>query len=332
MPVGSDGRIHTQFLHNPSTLRSSSQNPNLQNLPRPSKDPDALSNIIRNLIVAEDGSTFYARDYSGIEAVLVGYFAMAPQYIRLAKRDVHSFYTAWALHELEPGRIPANDLPLVSWDDDKLFKRLGEIKSEFSNERNSLYKHLVHGANFMQGARGAMEKIYSETGKEFPVSLVSKVMEVYFNLFPEIKKWHSSLLYQADKDGFLKNPFSYVHRFHSVFSWEKIGSKWQKTNGPTSNQVIAFLPQSTAAGIIKEAMMRLYFNRFEEAGQYMRLLVHDEIFFEVPLDKVENVDKVVKEEMERPIPEMRLPSSYNMGDLLVINTEEKIGNRWGSMK
>lgn len=332
MPVGKDGRIHTLFTHNPSTLRSASQRPNLQNLPRVSKDPNALGNIVRNLIVAEEGSTFYARDYSGIEAVLVGYFAMAPQYIRLAKQDVHSFYTAWALHELEPGRIPANDLPISTWDDEKLFKRLAEIKKEFGSERNALYKHLVHGANFMQGPKGAAEKIYAETGKEFDTKLVARVMGVYFNLFPEIKKWHTSLLYQADKDGYLKNPFGYVHRFNAVYSWEKFGTKWQKTNGPDSNKVVAFLPQSTAAGIIKEAMMRIFFNHYEEVGQFMRLLVHDEIFFEVPDEKLHYVDKVVKEEMEKPILTMALPKAYNMGDYLRINTEEKVGKRWGSMK
>ena len=34
MPIGSDGAIHTTFTQNPETLRSASNNPNLQNLPR----------------------------------------------------------------------------------------------------------------------------------------------------------------------------------------------------------------------------------------------------------------------------------------------------------
>jgi uracil-DNA glycosylase family 4 len=324
-----DGVIKPTFTHNPSTLRSACQNPPLQQLPRPA-GPDDRNSIIRNMIVARPGHIFLARDYSGIEAVLVGYFARLKDYIRLAKMDVHSFYTAYALHQLD-GRISANDLPLLSWDDHKLAKRLGEIKSEFKKDRNSLYKHLVHGANFMQGPKGAAEKILLETGISYNVALVGRVMGVYFELFPGIKQWHKDVLAQADKDGFVRNPFGYVHRFSRVYDWEKVGGEWQKEPGPDANKVIAFGPQSTAAGIIKEAMLRLYFDRFEEAGQYLRLLIHDELFTEVPEELTDRVDAVMLEEMEKPIPELALPASYDMGPCLNILTEAKRGYRWGQM-
>lgn len=332
MPIGRDGRVHTLFTMNPSTLRSASQQPNLQNLPRPNpKNKEALENIIRKLIVAGDGNLFTATDFSGIEAVLVGYFALAPSYIRLALRDVHSYYTAYAIHQLD-GRIGANDLPLLSWDDDKLFTRLGDIKKEFGAERNSLYKHLVHAINFGQGAKGAQEKILNETGVTFPIHLISKVMGTYKELFPEIPKWQMNVLLQAEKDGFLRNPFGYVHRFNRCFEYEKIGGKWQKSQGPEANKVWAFLPQSTAAGIIKEAMLRLYFDRFEEAGQYLRLLVHDELFAECPESIITDVRDIMEGEMKKPIPELRLPMSYGMGPFLSINVESKMGKRWGEMK
>jgi uracil-DNA glycosylase family 4 len=330
LPIGKDGLIHTHFTHNPSTLRSASQNPNLQNLPR-SGSPDDPATIIRNLVVARPGHTFLARDFSGIEAVLVGYFAQAPNYIRLSKHDVHSFYTAYALHELD-GRVHANDLPLLSWDDDRLFTRLVEIKREFKEDRNSLYKHLVHGANFMQSPKGAAEKIFSETGVEYDTKLVHRVMEIYFELFPEIRVWHKTVMAQTDRDGYIRNPFGYVHRFFRVFEWEKVGDQWQKIPGPDANKVIAFGPQSSAAGIIKEAMLRLYQSRFEEAGQYLRLLIHDELFLEVPSDLVDSVDEVLRIEMEKPILCMPLLPAWGMGDHLNINTEAKRGDRWGEMK
>jgi hypothetical protein len=330
LPVGKDGKIHTRFTHNPSTLRSASQNPNLQNLPRP-KGIDDPATIIRNLVVAREGHTFYARDYSGIEAVLVGYFARLPEYIRLAKLDVHSFYTAYALNQLD-GRIATSDLPEFGWPDDRLIPHLAWIKKEFKHDRNTLYKHLVHGANFMQGAKGAREKIFTETGIEYEIPLVQKVMDIYFALFPRIKDWHQELLLQASEDGYLRNPFGYVHRFYRVFDWTKEDGIWKKKPGADANKVIAFLPQSTAAGIIKEAMLRLYFEQFDSAGRYLRLLVHDELFLEVPEKEVDAVDGIVKWEMEQPIPELALPESYGMGPFLNILTEEKKGNRWGSMR
>ncbi len=325
LTIGKDGLIHTTFTHNPSTLRSAAQNPPLQQLPRP-KGPDDLSTIIRRLIVARPGMVFTARDYSGIEAVLVGYFAGLKDYIRLAKMDVHSFYTAYALNQLD-GRVHSNDLPQLSWDDVRLAKRLGEIKKEFKDDRNSLYKHLIHGANFMQGARGAAEKILNETGIEYPVGKVQRVMDIYFELFPGIRTWHHTLMAQAEKDGYLRNPFGYVHRFSRVYEYERVGDGWKKEPGPEANKVIAFLPQSTAAGMIKEAMLRLYFQHYESAGQFLRLLVHDELFLECPIEIRENVDEIVRIEMERPVPELPLTTTEN----LVVLTEAKYGNRWGDM-
>ena len=330
MPTGPDGRVRTSFTDNPSTLRSASQNPNLQNLPRP-KGAEDLASIIRNLIMAAPGHIFTATDYSGIEAVLVGYFASSARYMRLAKLDVHSFYTAWALHELD-GSVSSSDLPDHNWPDEKLIPHLAALKKRLKEQRNNLFKHLVHGANFMQGPKGAQQKILNETGIEYPLGTVAKVMDVYFNLFPEIKKWHQSVLLQAEKDGFIRNPFGYVHRFSRVFEYTRIGGKWEKEPGPEANKVIAFGPQSTAAGIIKEAMLRLYYDRFEEAGQWLRLLIHDELFFETPEDRVDAVDAVVQEEMGKPVPELRLPASFNMGECLGILTESKRGKRWGEMK
>lgn len=330
MSADKDGVIRPLFTHNPSTLRSACQNPNLQQLPRP-KGPEDLATIIRNLIVARPGQTFVARDYAGIEAVLTGYFALAPRYVRLAKIDVHSFYTAYALHELD-GRVRASDLPDHSWPDERLIPHLAGIKKEFKSERNNLYKHLIHAMNFMQGAKGANEKVFAETGVEYPLERIKRAMEIYFSLFPEIRVWHRTLLAQADRDGYLRNPFGYLHRFNKVYEYEKVGGKWEKRPGAEANRVIAFLPQSTAAGIIKEAMLRLFLHRFEEAGQYLRLLVHDELFSEVPTEEVDRVDGVMQEEMERPIPELALPTSYGMGPSLVILTEAKRGQRWGGMK
>jgi uracil-DNA glycosylase family 4 len=338
MPIGADGRIHTVYGRDASTLRFTSEDPNLQNLPRPNpKDPDDLVNIIRNLVVAKDGSILYARDYSGIEAVLTGYFALDPRYIRLAKRDVHTYYTVHALYELEGGRrIGAADLPDLNWSDDRLFPYLAQLKKEFKKDRDTLYKHLVHAANFMQGAMGARDKIFSETGIEYPVKTVQKVMDVYYALFPKIRQWHRNVLEQVEKDGYIRNPFDYVHRFSRAFDYKKELGMWVKRPGADANKIIAFGPQSTAVALITEAILRLYYQRFEEAGQYLRLQVHDELLFEIPRESWERVDRVVQEEMEKVAPQLRMPASWGLGDYLGILTEAKADmnepSRWGSMK
>lgn len=283
------------------------------------------------MIISEPGTIFGARDFGGIEAVLVGYDAQDQGYTRLALRDVHSFYTAYALNQLD-GRVHSNDLPLLSMEDDRLFGRLAEIKQEFKEERNALYKHLVHAINFGQGPQGAQEKIYKETDIIYPVKLISRLMAIYKELFPSIPKWHNTVRVQAHNDRLLRNAFGYVHRFNAVFRYEKnpLG-EWERKLGDDAEAVLAFRPQSNAAGMMKEALLRLYFNRFEEAGQYLRLTIHDEIFWQCPPEKLEEVDEVVRQEMERPVPEMPLPASWKMGTHLMVFSEGKHGERWGSM-
>jgi DNA polymerase I-like protein with 3'-5' exonuclease and polymerase domains len=230
------------------------------------------------------------------------------------------------------GRVSSNDLPLLSWDDDKLFGRLAEIKSEFKEDRNNLYKHLVHAINFGQGAKGAQEKIYKETDIVFDQKLIQRLMDIYKELFPKIPKWQRDIRLQADNDGYLRNAFGYVHRFNHVFAWKQKHGIWEKLPGDDAEAVLAFRPQSNAAGIMKESLLELYFNRFEEAGQYLRMTIHDECFFQVPEDKVEQVDKVAQEVMERPVIQLPLPESYDMGSHLVVLTESKVGSPWGAMR
>lgn len=335
MDVGLDNRIRTTYSHNPSTLRLASQEPNMQNLPRP-KGPDDPATIIRNLVIGGPGQVLYARDYSGIEAVLTFYFAASKAGVRLALRDIHTYFTMHALYELE-GRFKSYDLPDISWSDDRLFPYLEEMKGVVKKERNNLYKHLVHAFDFMQSPKGAQEKIFSETGIDYPIKTISRIQSIYFNLFPELPRWHVAVLGEAEKDGYLRNPYDYVHRFSHVYQYKKECGEWtKKPNHDVANKVVAFKPQSTAAAIIKEAILRLYYDRFDEAGQYLRLQVHDENLFEIPREKWEGVDLIAKQEMERPLINMRLPASWGMGEYLAINTEAKVDlneiSRWGSMK
>lgn len=329
--MGKDGKIHTLFTSNPSTLRSASQNPNLQNIPRPRGAGDP-SSLIRDMFVAQEGNILLARDYSGIEAKLVGYFAGAPEYMNLCAIDVHSFYTAYGVNMLD-GRITKDELPQLSWSNDKLMESLSHIKKLYKKERNNLYKHLVHAANFGQKADGAREKILQETGHNYDVKVVQKIMDLYYDLFPKIKAWHREVLLKVEAQGYLRNPFGYQHRFSRPFEYKRgPDGEWERHQGADANKCWAFLPQSSAAGIIKEAMLRLYFNRFDECGKYLRLLIHDELFLEVPEADVDAVELVLTEEMERPIVQMPLQPEWNQGEYLIVGTEGKKGKSWAQMK
>src|SRR5260221_9575791 len=97
MLAGADSRVRTTFGHSPSSLRLCSFDPNLQNIPRGSADE--IDKWVKEIFVAPRGYLFWERDYSAIEAVLVGYFAGSEKYTKFAKLGVHDYLCSHMLGE-----------------------------------------------------------------------------------------------------------------------------------------------------------------------------------------------------------------------------------------
>ena len=331
MPVGPDGRVHTIFTHNPSTLRLSSHSPNMQNLPRGGE----YGKWVKSMFVAPEGRVFWARDFSAIEAVLVGYFAGSARYTRFAKLGVHAYLTSHLV-----GR-PAE----LSWPDTQLKDYFSELKRTDKPSYETA-KRVVHLSNYM-GTPKRMQEEYPETFKT--VKDAARLQGFYFDLFPEIKTWHREFCERVDgtrrrraEDGekvadpwtlgvcHVRNPFGYVHRFYNVLDWERIDGKWYSTFGEDAKRLIASMPQGTAAGVIKRSARGLAADPV--AGPSLRLLIHDEIFGEVAEGDVERCLSESKRVMEAPIPELPLDPAWGMGEFLSIGSEAKVGRCWGEMK
>lgn len=342
-PVGRDGRIHTTFTHNPSSLRLSSVDPNLQNIPRGNpKDEEDVENYVKEIFVAPEGYRFWARDYSGIEAVLVGYFSNSPRYTRLAKLGAHAFLASHILHR--PASLDWSDADLKDY-----FKLIKQDKLTYDKA-----KRTVHASNYMVSPR----KLVYEYPEVFPtIKEASKLQGLYYELFPEIPDWHKDLCQRVDGTKKRKldevtgddptpwtlgvchaiNPFGYLHRFYNVLDWKKYQDPdtgrwaWAQEYGEDAKRLISFLPQSTAAAIIKRAAKRLWYE-YPWVGETMRLLIHDEIFGEERDSRIEECLRVSREVMEAPVEELPLDPSWGMGQYLSIGTEAKVGRCWGTME
>lgn len=337
MPVGKDGRIHTIFTHNPSSLRLSSHSPNLQNLPR--GNDSEYARYVKEIFIAPKGSTFWEIDFSAIEAVLVGYFAGSPRYIRFAKLGVHAYLASHIV-----GR-PAD----LSWSNHDLRAFFKELKSTEKVVYDTA-KRCVHGSNYRM-TPGKMHLEYPET---FPTTKdAARLQGMYFELFPEIPTWHEELCFRVDgakkrraeEDQivspwdlgvcYAQNPFGYRHEFYNVLDWTlteiESGERiWHHSLGEDAKRLISFLPQSTAAAIIKQAAKRLWYE-YPWVGQHMRLLIHDSIIGECREDQADRDLEVARSVMEASIPELPLPPEWEMGDYLTIGTEAKRGNVWATM-
>ena len=335
--MGPDSRVHTTFGHNPSSLRLCSFDPNLQNIPRSDDDPSAIANYVKEIFVAPAGHAFWERDFSAIEAVLVGYFAGSARYTRFAKLGVHDFLNSHMV-----GR-PAD----LSWSDRDLKDYFKELKRTDGPTRQKA-KKVVHASNYMMTPRG----MHNHEPEAFPdVKSAAKLQGIYFELFPEIRRWHRDLAIRVDgtkvRPGamgelqepvdpwslgvcYARNPFGYVHHFYNVLDWEKINNEWFSSFGQDAPRLVSFLPQSTAAAIIKKAAKRIYYD-FPQVGETLRLLIHDSIFGEAREREIDECLRVSAEVMEAPIQELPLDPAWGMGEFLTINTEAKVGKSWGSM-
>ena len=335
-PVGADGRVHTTFTHNPSSLRLSSVDPNLQNIPR-GVDSE-IERWVKEIFVAGGDNVFWARDYSGIEAVLVGYFCGSARYVRLGKLGAHAFLASHILNR------PAD----LGWSDVDLRDYFREMKKD-----KSIYdkaKRTVHASNYMVSPR----KLFFEYPEVFPtIKEAANLQGLYFDFFPEIRAWHKDLCLRVDgtkrrklgegiKDVdpwtmgvcFIQNPFGYVHRFYNVLDWVKDGktNEWLWEYGEDAKRLISFLPQSTAAAILKRAVKEIWYNH-RSVAQTLRLLIHDEIFGECsPGKSLEECLSVSQTVLEAPIKELPLDPKWGMGTYLTIGTEAKVGKTWQSMK
>ncbi len=329
--VGSDGRVHTSFGHNPSSLRLCSFDPNMQNIPRGGD----IGKWVKELFVAPPGSLFYERDFSAIEAVLVGYFAGSAKYTRFAKLGVHDYLCSHMLG------APAD----LAWSDVDLKAYFKSMKRDHPLLRDSA-KRVVHGSNYMMTPR-RMHELFPEV---FPSTKdAARLQGLYFELFPEIRTWHRDLCNRVDgtkrrtSEGldsgvdpwslgvcYARNPFGYVHHFYNVLDWDKIGDQWISSFGEDAKRLVSFLPQSTAAAIIKRAARTIYYEHLT-VGETLRLLIHDSILGESREGDIDECLRVSQEVMEAPIPELPLDPTWGMGEFLTIGTEAKVGKSWGAM-
>jgi hypothetical protein len=309
--------------------------PNLTNIPRGGTE---LQDLVRGWF--ETPQLFWARDYAGIEAVLVGYFARAPRVMRIFKLDGHSYFTAYAEYELNKS-VAYADLPQESWSDADLLASLKAIKARFKKERNT-NKRITHGANYLETAPMAQIILLNETGVLMDIKKISRVMDFYKALFPEIPQWHQTMVAEVGgaplrgvhqgwgyttRNSLIRGPFGQTMRYYDTVKWEKLPKGWDWSFGEDAKRLAAFLPQSTARFLLTRAAQRIH-QHAPDVSKTFRLFIHDELLGECAPSHLERCLQVSKQEMEKPIPELVLPD----GTVLVIGTEEKVGKVWGEMK
>ena len=326
-----DQRLHPTFLHKPSTWRLSCQSPNLQNVAA-GRDGRELSSDLagefRQCLEAAPGCVLVEADFSGIEALLTGWYAGDPNYIRMARLGVHAFVAAAVV-----GKKLDSNLP-----DEVLGAELKKIKKAHKVQYDTS-KRCVHGSNYGMTPYG-MRANYPDVFKT--VADAGKIQNIYWAIAPKVQKWQVNTMNRAHTQGYLggpgDHPFGFKHWFWNVYQSTKYGGQWKQSLGHDAKRSVAFYPQSTAAGIIFEAILRLFGNEETRTENYigdayygqtpLRAQIHDSLLLEVPEDRLKDVLRKLVTEMRRPVVQLPCPPEWGIGTHLSIGVEVKVGKNW----
>ncbi|MCJ7629236.1 MAG: DNA polymerase I, partial [Longimicrobiales bacterium] len=267
------GRIHTSFNQTvAATGRLSSSDPNLQNIPIRTE----LGREIRKGFVAEDGHHFFGADYSQIELRILAHFSGDEAFVRAFREgiDVHK-QTAAVIFE-----VP-----------------LDEVTSEMRSRAKTINFATLYGQGDFSLARQL--GVSREEARGF--------IEEYFRRFSGVRAFLDLQVDLAREQGYVE-----TLRGRRRYIPEMTAKNWNIRQ--FGERVAQNTPiQGSAADLIKIAMIRIQ-KLLERRFPSSRLLlqVHDELLLEVPVEEVEEVGKMVVEEMEGAM-KLNVPLAVDCG-------------------
>lgn len=375
--IWSDGRLHPFPTFRPSMFRDSYVNPNVQNVIADKEGKQSLAAGFRHCIVADPGYRLVELDYSGIEGVDTGWLCGDPDYLRLATLGVHAYLTAHLLHEEGQLGVP----PSLSWSDEDLSAFFSEIKKKYPALYDKA-KRCVHGNNYGLTVFGMVENFpdvfpgglkEAEKVQDMYYALAPK-LPAYHTRMRDFAYEHEYLGGPWVDDYTLltlggNHPFSYRHWFYGVMSFRPLsesdyrklqwiakqrgqrmhprvviinGRPFEKVMGEDSKRVIAFPPQSIAAGQLKEAELALfhpdspdYMGQIADGRTPLIAPIHDSLLLHVPDRMTDWVVIHAAEVMRRPFWQMPMPVEWNRGTHLRVNVAAKVspvGGSWADVE
>lgn len=255
-----NNRVHTTFNQiGTTTGRLSSSDPNLQNIPV--KTDEGIK--IRQGFIAEKGSILMGIDYSQIELRVLAQLS-GDENLRAAYQnnmDLHSL-TARKIFELSE-----ND--------------------EVTREQRIIAKTINFSIIYGKTAFGLAKEL-GITQRE-----ASEYIERYFNQYPRVKEFEKEIVEFTEKNGYTETLFG---RRRII---EGINSKNKNIKSQAERMAVNSVIQGTAAEVLKQVMIEIYRYIKDKAGISLLLQVHDELIFEISLDRLEeyreNIEKIMRE-------------------------------------
>ena len=270
--IQDDGRIHGKFNQTiTATGRISSTEPNLQNIPVRME----LGRLIRKVFIPEEGYRFVDADYSQIELRVLAHCSGDEHLIQAYKEqsDIH--------------RITASQVFHIPFD---------EVTPQQRRNAKAVNFGIVYGISSF-----GLSQDLSITRKE-----AAKYIDDYFATYPGIKTFLDLAVTHAKEEGYVVTLFGRrrpVPELSSSNFMQRSFGERVAMNSPI---------QGAAADIIKIAMIRVN-QRLKDQKMKSRLVlqVHDELLIEAYEPELDEVQNILKEEMEHAA-ELKVPLEIDM--------------------
>ncbi|HUZ96025.1 MAG TPA: DNA polymerase I [Edaphobacter sp.] len=277
-----EGRIHTTFNQvGTATGRLSSTNPNLQNIPVRT----AVGREIRAAFIAASGNVLMSADYSQIELRLMAHFSQDPLLL-------DAYRTGKDIHTLTAAEVFGVDAATMD--------------KETRNRAKAVNFGIVYGISPFGLA--AQLGIDQKTAKQY--------IETYFERYVGVRRFIDETLETVRRDQAVRTHFGRVRPIPDI------QSRNPNMRGFAERTAVNTPLQGTAADLIKLAMLRIdQALRDRKLKSQMTLQVHDELLFDVVPEEAEELQELVKQEMEH-VAEFTVPIIAEVG----------IGQNWRDIK
>jgi DNA polymerase-1 len=276
------GRIHTTFNQvGTATGRLSSTNPNLQNIPIRT----ALGREIRAAFIPAPGNVLMSADYSQIELRLMAHFSQDPLLL-------DAYRTNKDIHALTASEVFGVDMATMD--------------KETRARAKAVNFGIVYGISPFGLA--AQLNIDQKTAKTY--------IETYFERYKGVQHFIKETLETVRRDQAVKTHFGRIRPIPDI------QSRNPNMRGFAERTAINTPLQGTAADLIKLAMLRIdQLIRDRKLRSQMTLQVHDELLFDVVPEEVQELQQLVKQEMEH-VAEFSIPIVAEVG----------VGQNWRDIK
>ena len=254
----STGKVHTSFHQAVTTTgRLSSSDPNLQNIPIRTED----GRRIRQAFEPSKGNKFISADYSQIELRVMAHMSKDAGLLEafLEGEDVHS-KTASEVFDVG----------------------IKDVTSDLRRNAKAINFGLIYGIS----AFGL--------GKQLGISrnLAAEYMAMYFEKYPDVKKYMESTKEFASQNGYVETLFGrrlYLRDINATNAMRRQASERAAINAPV---------QGTAADIMKIAMINMHKAiKTEKSEAKLILQVHDELILDTPKDEIDKIVSLITDSM-----------------------------------